>query len=595
MKIRTLPSVIFATLVAVKRILVTAIALSVLLVPKLTRASSGPTLAVLYFDNNSGDKSLDTLSKGFADMLITDLSASEQVVVVEREKLQALLDEAKLQKSHFFDQKTAVKIGKGLGAKYVVAGAFVSVAPRMRIDVRMIDVATSKVVLSTKAQGKSDAVFELEQELVKSFLAKLNLKFFPDDLPPTKVPDLGTLLSFSEGLALIDKGQNVQAAAALKRVVQKAPAFGLARIRHASILKKLASSKVQRTNVIERSSQQLYAQARQFIAASKPADLSKEQAERYLAYRVLLGGEIASSLHESLQGRKDNVRLVPRKGARKATALLHAYYENQRLLISEDRAFALRFPSIGARLSADENALARELEIDARDSVPAHTMLRFLLHGRIQTPGKLKSYTIKPALADLDPKLAKAALKLSKSLLKKRKTAPSPLETNQTVQVLEILATYHIARGQVEKGIAQYQEILDRFPKLRRWDFFESRIHEQLGIKHSHQVKQRKGYRKALASCDQWKLHVHHRWIVSQRVGHLGLDALPVTLKEVEKVCRKSPDIDKIRKSLYKTFFLKAAQFNDCEWFDLYMKKWLALGGSKSDSAGYRKNYSSCP
>ena len=116
-------------------------------VPAVTHASKEPVVAVLYFDNNSGDPELDAISKGFADMVITDMSDSEQVIVVEREKLQSLLDESKLQRSRFFDKKTAVKIGKGLGASHVVSGSFTMVKERMRIDVRFIEIKISKVVL----------------------------------------------------------------------------------------------------------------------------------------------------------------------------------------------------------------------------------------------------------------------------------------------------------------------------------------------------------------------------------------------------------------------------------------------------------------
>ena len=73
-------------------------------------------VAILYFDNNTKDGDLDLLRKGMADMLITDLSGVDGMTVVEREKLEALLAELKLQRSKYFDAKTAVKLGRGAGA-----------------------------------------------------------------------------------------------------------------------------------------------------------------------------------------------------------------------------------------------------------------------------------------------------------------------------------------------------------------------------------------------------------------------------------------------------------------------------------------------
>src|SRR5439155_67793 len=52
-----------------------------------TPAAAARTLAVSYFDNNTGKPEYDPLAKGLADMLITDLSAISSLQIVEREKL----------------------------------------------------------------------------------------------------------------------------------------------------------------------------------------------------------------------------------------------------------------------------------------------------------------------------------------------------------------------------------------------------------------------------------------------------------------------------------------------------------------------------
>ncbi|MCP4444373.1 MAG: hypothetical protein GY811_03385 [Myxococcales bacterium] len=255
-------------------------------------APGKPTVAVLYFDNNSGDASLNVLSKGFADMLITDISSTGAVTVVEREELQALLNEARLQRSRFFDRKTAVKIGRGLGAHYVLIGSFMEVKPQLRIDVRMIEVATGKVVLGTKVRGAYENVFQLEQRLVDDLLNKLNHKFFAPKLPLTKVPKLKALLSYSEGLALIDKGDDAEAAVLMKSLVSKAPAFGLARSKHAELVRKLAESSVRRDAKVLKDKAKLYAEAKAYVGSHRPGALSKQEAQNYLAYRALMGLEI---------------------------------------------------------------------------------------------------------------------------------------------------------------------------------------------------------------------------------------------------------------------------------------------------------------
>ena len=74
------------------------------------------TVAISYFDNTSGLEEYNPLSKGLADMLITDLSNVKSIQIVEREKLESLLQEIDLGESKFMDPSTAQKLGKGLGA-----------------------------------------------------------------------------------------------------------------------------------------------------------------------------------------------------------------------------------------------------------------------------------------------------------------------------------------------------------------------------------------------------------------------------------------------------------------------------------------------
>jgi TolB-like protein len=71
------------------------------LAPRPARAAPAVTVAVSYFDNTSGQAELEPLRKGFADMLITDLAAADDLVLVERARLEAALRELRLQKSPY--------------------------------------------------------------------------------------------------------------------------------------------------------------------------------------------------------------------------------------------------------------------------------------------------------------------------------------------------------------------------------------------------------------------------------------------------------------------------------------------------------------
>ena len=142
---------------AIAPIALALLSLTLLTLSPLTAAlAAAPTLAITYFDNNTQDSAFDPLGRGLADMLITDLNGLEGLQVVERSRLNELLAELKLADSGFIDPKTAATMGKGLGARFVLTGSFAAVQPDMRIDARIVEVQSGKVIDSRQVTGPVD-------------------------------------------------------------------------------------------------------------------------------------------------------------------------------------------------------------------------------------------------------------------------------------------------------------------------------------------------------------------------------------------------------------------------------------------------------
>ena len=79
------------------------------------------TVSVLYFRNTTGQKEQDWLSKGLADMLISDLATIRQVVVVEREELEKVIKEQEFALSGLLDEKEAPRVGNLLHAQALIS------------------------------------------------------------------------------------------------------------------------------------------------------------------------------------------------------------------------------------------------------------------------------------------------------------------------------------------------------------------------------------------------------------------------------------------------------------------------------------------
>ena len=61
----------------------------------LVSPSGKPAVAVLYFENNTGDASLDWMRTGLTDMMVTDLSQSTDIEVLGTDRLHQILQDLK--------------------------------------------------------------------------------------------------------------------------------------------------------------------------------------------------------------------------------------------------------------------------------------------------------------------------------------------------------------------------------------------------------------------------------------------------------------------------------------------------------------------
>ena len=134
------------------------------------------TIAVLQFKNLCGDAKLDWLGYGFAESLSTKLSNVTGIQLVERNKLAEAMKELKLQSTAVIDPKTAGKLGKIVGAKYVIVGSFQKAGSSIKADARRVEVATSIASNGVDSKGKFDDVFEVQTELALKLCETFGMK-----------------------------------------------------------------------------------------------------------------------------------------------------------------------------------------------------------------------------------------------------------------------------------------------------------------------------------------------------------------------------------------------------------------------------------
>ncbi|MDH3402987.1 MAG: CsgG/HfaB family protein [Acidobacteriota bacterium] len=163
-----------------KRILVALSVLAAMAVPVATQAA-GPVMAVNDFENNvtgvywwSGG-----VGRDLAGMLTNELAATGAFQMVERARLDAILDEQDLGASGRVDPATAAKIGQMVGAQYLVTGTVTAFEESGRegggigfrgirvggkkketylaVDIRVVDATTGVVAFTRTVEARSEA------------------------------------------------------------------------------------------------------------------------------------------------------------------------------------------------------------------------------------------------------------------------------------------------------------------------------------------------------------------------------------------------------------------------------------------------------
>ncbi|MEK6793648.1 MAG: CsgG/HfaB family protein [Spirochaetota bacterium] len=160
------------------------------------------TLSVLYFDNTAKNNSYNWLSKGIADMLITDLSGKISMDIVERQELQKVMKEQELSLTGAVDTAKAIAIGKLLAATRLLYGSYIIEGRTVRIDAKLTDSTTGKILRTFSVSGETSKVLVVQHELflsITSVLVGKTVNVVVVDRPLTAVR------LYYEGLDLLDR------------------------------------------------------------------------------------------------------------------------------------------------------------------------------------------------------------------------------------------------------------------------------------------------------------------------------------------------------------------------------------------------------
>jgi len=186
-------------------------------------------VAVLYFLNLNKDNALTPLQKGLTEMLITDLSQVDELVVIERARLQSLMEEIGLGLSGLVGSANTPRVGKLLGASKIVHGGLVQLADKqIRIDAGFSDVKHNRTGTSGSITGSLSNLFSMEKDIVFKVINGMGIQLSTEERKAIEKVPTSNMLAFMyycRALDQEDKGLYNQAEKSYNTAVQKDPGF----------------------------------------------------------------------------------------------------------------------------------------------------------------------------------------------------------------------------------------------------------------------------------------------------------------------------------------------------------------------------------
>ena len=193
------------------------------------------TIAVPPLTFRGTDTTLKPLERGLAELLITDLSRSAKLTVVERDRMQALADEIALGSGGAVDSESAVRAGRLIQAGTLVNGLILQQGTTgLTLDARLVSVADGRFGEGTTVTNTLDALFAMEKQLAFGLFERLGVQLTPAErqlVERRPTTNLNAFLAYSRGLQAADDGRFEDAARYFDDARSIDPGFGLAALR----------------------------------------------------------------------------------------------------------------------------------------------------------------------------------------------------------------------------------------------------------------------------------------------------------------------------------------------------------------------------
>lgn len=198
-----------------------------------------PGIAVLDFDIGmvfgQDRDDYDALRRGLASLTISELASNTAIRVVERTQLQQILQEQNLGREGRLDPSTLSRLGRLIGARYMVTGTLFDNRGDVRIDTRIFDVETSEILRTQSQRGRMNDIYDLVPRIATQLMRDANLpplerRAEADFRQQNPAPPTQAVMAFSRAVLYADRGETDRAVEQYRRALSVFPQYTQARV-----------------------------------------------------------------------------------------------------------------------------------------------------------------------------------------------------------------------------------------------------------------------------------------------------------------------------------------------------------------------------
>ncbi|MEN8211573.1 MAG: tetratricopeptide repeat protein, partial [Thermodesulfobacteriota bacterium] len=309
-----------------------------------------PSIAVLPFENMSGDSEQEYFSDGITEQIITSLSNVPYLFVIARN-------------STFTYKNKPVKVqqvAEELGVQYVLEGSIQRSGDRIRVTAQLIDAVTGYHLWAENFDRKMADIFQLQDEITMKIIAKLQVELSTTELgrvSAVKTEDLRAYEKYLKGYRHIYNrsiGDTLKARKLAEEAIELDPEYGAAyqlmaltyldeiylhRVKSRGEFLEKAEKLIQKSIKLSgedykthRTLSSLYFLKKQsdkaIIEAQKAIELNPNSADSYYIYGMVLG--LIGNYDQAISNLKKAIRLNPVTPINYLNQLAFAhFYKNQ--------------------------------------------------------------------------------------------------------------------------------------------------------------------------------------------------------------------------------------------------------------------------